>query len=349
MNANLRVLMITSEYPTPEKPHAVPFIARQAEFLGRAGINVDVFHFTGAKKLGNYLNARRRLQKHTAGRHYDVVHAQWGQSASLAVAPKRFPMVITFRGNDLEGIIGKNGRITVLGQIQRNVSKLMARLADEVIVVSESLGRHLARKDFHVIPSGLDLEAFRPMPQDAAREFLNLPRGKRLILFAASTIENPRKRYELAKEAVARIAERFAAELIVASNVPHSTIPYYMNACDALLLTSVHEGSPNVVKEALACNLPVVSVDVGDVAARIGGVEGCVICAEPTVEAVAAGLERVLSAAERINGADAVRHLNEESIAHQVIEVYKKAITKCASRERVWVAAGNGNKSGADI
>lgn len=349
MFETIRALMITSEYPTPEKPHSVPFIVRQAEFLRRAGVVVDVFHFKGDKKFGNYLAARRRLQKHIHDRHYTVAHAQWGQSAALAVLPKRLPLVITFRGNDLEGIVGKNGKITFLGLVQRNVSKLMARLADEVIVVSESLGRHLARKDFHVIPSGLDMEMFRPMPQAEARAFLNLPKDKRLILFAASTIENPRKRYSLAKEAVERLAKRFDAELVVANNVPHFSVPYFMNACDALLLTSVHEGSPNVVKEALACNLPVVSVNVGDVAERAGRVDGCVVCPDSTVEAIAAGLEKVLSERRRIDGTAAIRDLNEEVIARRVIEVYKKAMLKADSKKRIPIAAENDKKRVARV
>lgn len=325
MNQSLRVLMITSEYPTPERPHSVPFIVRQEKFLRRAGVDVDLFHFEGNKKFSNYIRAWRRLRAHAASEKYDLVHAQWGQSAALAL-PKKTPLVITFRGNDLEGIIGQNGKKTFLGKIQRCVSKTMAHFADEVIVVSESLGKHLFRDDFHVIPSGLDLEMFRPMPQIEARRHLNLPLGKPLILFAASTIENPRKRYDLAQKAVALIKDEYCTELIVANKVPHEKIPYFMNACDALLLTSVHEGSPNVVKEALACNLPVVSVDVGDVAARIGKIDGCVVCDSATPETIAAGLKRVLAARRRIDGQSAVRDLSEEAIASQVIEVYRKAL-----------------------
>ncbi|MEP7214051.1 MAG: glycosyltransferase [Acidobacteriota bacterium] len=327
MSEKLSVLMITSEFPTLERPHSVPFITRQVEFLERAGVDVDVFHFKGAKRLSNYIRAWRRLRTHTNGKHYDLVHAQWGQSAALAM-PKHLPLVITFRGNDLEGIVGKDGKITLLGRIQRGVSKMMARFADEVIVVSESLGEHLERTDFHVIPSGLDLEMFRPIPSADARLFLGLPPDKNLILFAASTIDNPRKRYWLAREAVDLLSKKMEVELIVANNVPHTSIPYYMNACNALLLTSVHEGSPNVVKEAIACDLPVVSVNVGDVNKRIGGIEGCFVCESATAEALAADLEKVLTRGRRIKGRDIVRDLHEANIASKVIEVYRTALQK---------------------
>ena len=243
---NIRVLMITSEFPTAENQAVVPFIARQVDFLRKAGVDVDVFHFHGKKNPLNYLRAWWSLRRHTAGQDYDLVHAQWGQSATLAM-PKRWPLVITFRGNDLEGIIGKNGRHTLLGEMQVAVSKTMSRFADEVIVVSESLSRHIRRRDFTVIPSGLDLDLFRPIPRAEARGRLGFPMDKRLILFAASTIGNPRKRFDLARAAVERIDRRLNAELIVATRVTHSEIPYFMGACDALLLTSVHEGSPNVV------------------------------------------------------------------------------------------------------
>lgn len=348
MFENIRVLMITSEYPTEDRPQAVPFIERQVEFLRQAGIDIDLFHFKGKKNLFNYINAWKRLRQHTAGKSYDLVHAQWGQSAVLAL-PKRLPWVITFRGNDLEGIVGKGGRYTMLGRVQTTVSKLMSYLAEEKIVVSESLAKHLHGKDFHVIPSGLDLELFRPIPQKDAREVLDLPTDKHLILFAASTIGNPRKRYDLANAAVGLIKQRFNAELIVATNVLHSKIPYYMNACDALLLTSLHEGSPNVVKEALACNLPVVSVAVGDVGSRISNIEGCAICENDSPEKIAETLTFVLERGRQINGRESVLNLNEEIICRKVIAVYKMALIKSKLKKRFFRAGVKNNKTAIRI
>ena len=340
--------MITSEYPTADRPHTVPFITRQVDYLRRAGVKVDVFHFKGAKSLFNYARAWFRLRKHAAGKEYDLVHAQWGQSALLAM-PKRLPLVITFRGNDLEGIVGKDGKITFLGQVQKTVSKLMARFADEIIVVSDRLAYHLRRSDFHVIPSGLDLEVFRPMPKTDARSFLGLPSDRKLVLFAASTISNPRKRYWLAKEAVDGLPVALKAELVVANNVPHTHIPYYMNACDALILTSVHEGSPNVVKEALACDLPVVSVDVGDVGKRISGIDGCSLCRKATPRALAEALERVLRRDDRIKGRETVTALQEERIASQVIDVYRSAIAKSSEREGIAIDPESQARTAAEI
>jgi glycosyltransferase involved in cell wall biosynthesis len=348
MKKDLKVLMITSEYPTAERPMGVPFIKRQVEFLRKNDVDVDIFHFKGNKNLFNYIAAWWRLRKHTAGKHYDLMHAQWGHSAVLAL-PKRMPWVITFRGNDLEGIIGPNGKGTRLGTILQTVSKTTGRIADGVIVVSESLAKHLKRDDYEVIPSGLDLEKFRTLPKKEARKELQLPEDKKLVLFAASTISNPRKRYELAKAAVEIAKERYDAELIVASCVDHETIPVYMNACDALLLTSVHEGSPNVVKEALACNLPVVSVDVGDVRRRIGNVDGCYVCKDDTKEQIAKDLKRVFSNGERIDGRQTILELDERITTQKVIAVYRNALQNDDAREKNLRSKINVNKRSTEV
>lgn len=331
----LRVLMITSEYPSEQRPNAVPFIVRQVEHLKREGIDVEVFAFKGNKQFKNYARAWFQLMRVVAARKFDLVHAQWGHSAALAL-PKRLPWVITFRGNDLEGIVGADGKYTVKGKILRLVSRLMARLADERIVVSDSLGKHLdPAKGFTVIPSGLDLEIFRPMPKDYCRRKLGLPLDRRLVLFAASRLENPRKRFELAKRSVEKLKEKYPVELVVANNCGHSEIPAFMSACDVLLLTSVHEGSPNVVKEALACDLPVVSVDVGDVRERIGKIDGCMVCEDDSPETLSAALDEVLQRDTRIDGRSHVSDLDEKVITSHLLAVYRRALVGGPQHETV--------------
>ena len=348
MKENLRVLMITSEYPTAERPMKVPFIKRQVEFLRKAGIRVDVFHFKGRKRLLNYIKAWFRLRKHMKGKEYDLIHAQWGHSAALAI-PKRLPWVITFRGNDLEGIIGRKGKPTYLGKVLQLVSKTTSNMADGVIVVSESLARQLSRNDYSVIPSGLDLEIFKDIPKSEARKTLGLPLDKKLILFAANTVENPRKRFELARAAVEIVKKRFDTELVVATRVAHEQIPYFMNACDALLLTSVHEGSPNVVKEALACNLPVVSVDVGDVRDRVESVEGCFISSDDTKEKIAEVLERVLERDAVIDGRSAIAELDERKTTSKVIKIYQTAVKESKAKEEVSESEMNLDSTSSEV
>jgi len=323
----VRVLMITSGWPQPGQPQTTHFIKRQAEFLRAAGVHVDVFHFKGERRPWNYalawLRARRRL---SFGR-YDVVHAQFGQSGLLAL-PKRLPLVVTYRGSDLLGIVGENGRNTRAGRILQWLTRMVARQADAVIVVSEHMKPHLP-SSVHatVLPSGLDLTLFRPVPRDAARARLGLSPDRRLVLFAGNPAV-PRKRYALAQRAVELLGQAVPTELVVAWGVPHVDMPYLMSACDALLFTSMQEGSPNVVKEALACDLPVVSVHVGDVAERLRGIDGCELCPDERPETIAASLARVLERGERIAGRATVLHLDEHAQTAQLIALYHAVLRR---------------------
>src|SRR5262245_34216207 len=146
----------------------------------------------------------------------------------------------------------------------------------------------------HVIPSGLDFDELPVIDQKQARRRLGLPLSKSLVLFVGDPAER-RKRFALSREVVSRLPSELAAELLFVTDVPHFDVPVYMNACDALLFTSMQEGSPNVVKEALACNLPVVSVAVADVPERLRGLDGCAVCGDEQPESIAGELARVLA------------------------------------------------------
>ena len=323
--APLRVLTVTNTWPTPGRPRTTVFIKRQVEFLRAAGVAVDVFYFDGERRPLRYVRAWLRLHVQLTRRPYDLVHAQFGQNGLIAL-PKRLPLVVTFRGSDLLGIIGPNGRNTWAGRLLQWISRRVARRADAVVVVAEPMKGQLPHGiEADVIPSGLDFDLLRRHPREEARRRLGLPLDRRLVLFAANP-EVPRKRHGLAREAVALLNRSLPAELVVAWGVPHADMPFYMSACDALVLTSVHEGSPNVVKEALACDLPVVSVSVGDVPERLRGIEGCELCADERPETIAAALERVLRRGGRIAGRATVQHLDERLLAQRMIRIYRRAV-----------------------
>lgn len=318
--------MVTSDWPTPGVPRSTPFIRRQAEYVQRAGVDLDVFPFNGDKNPYNYLRAWARLRRQLQQQRYDLIHAQFGQSGLLAL-PKRVPLVVTFRGSDVLGIVGNDdGQYTRAGRWLQRASRLVAQHADAVIVVSAHLADHLpASVPVHVIPSGLDFSLFRPMPRAEARHLLGMDQDERLILFVGRP-EQARKRFELARAAVDLLNRRLSARLVVAWRVQHADVAVYMNACDALVFTSMQEGSPNVVKEALACNLPVVSVRVGDVEERLQGVEGCELCADDRASTIATALERALNRGGRVDGQSAVRHLDETLLTKQVIKVYQSVV-----------------------
>lgn len=325
METPIRVLMITAGWPQPGQPQTTHFVKRQAEFLRRAGVAVDVFHFRGAKRAWNYARAWLGVRPKIRSGQYDLVHAQFGQSGILSL-PKRLPLVVTLRGSDILGIVGPDGRYTVAGKISQWVTRLAVRRADQVVVVSEHMKEYFETPaPVTVLPSGLDFDLFRVTPRDEARARLGWPLDKRLVLFAGNP-EQPRKRYPLAKAAVDIVNRTIPTELVVAWGVAHTDIPLYMSACDAFVFTSMQEGSPNVVKEALACDLPVVSVPIGDTAERLRGIHGCELVVDERPEAIAAALERVLRRGGRVAGRVAVAHLAEEAITARLIEVYRHAI-----------------------
>jgi glycosyltransferase involved in cell wall biosynthesis len=323
----LRVLMLTKDWPSPGQPWRAPFIFQQYRFLAAAGADVDFFTFPGHKNPVNYARAWMDVRRRLRARPYDVIHAQFGQSGMLAL-PKSHPLVVTFRGSDLEGIVGANGHFTAAGRLLRGISRTVARQADAVCLVSRSMGRHLPPGvAFEVIPSGLDFERFRPMDRAAARRELGLPVEGRLVLFGG----NPnvaRKRHGLASAAVAELAARMPATLVAPDQVAHDRMPVWMNACDVLLLTSIHEGSPNVVKEALACNVPVVSVDVGDVRERIGALAGCRVCDDDRPATIAAALAAVLEHPGPFDGRSAVAELDERLLVRRMLGIYRTAIER---------------------
>ena len=322
----LRVLMVTTNWPAPGGPRTSHFIKRQADFLQAAGVVVDVFHFQARKNLLSYLKAWLAVRRKLRSSHYDLIHAQFGQSGLMAL-PKRLPYVVTLRGSDILGTVSdRSGKYTFAGKINQRVSQMVAAKADAVILVSAHMQEQLpGLTSFHVVPSGIDFTLFRCMPRDEARRQLGLPIDKRLVLF----VGNPgqaRKRYGLARKVVDILNERLPCELVVAWGAAHTDIPVYMAACDALLFTSMQEGSPNVVKEALACNLPVVSVDVGDVEQRISQVEGCELCTDDSPELVASALERALLRGKRVEERESVEHLSETAITQKVISIYRSAL-----------------------
>lgn len=321
----LRVLMVTSEWPTAERPSDVPYLVEQVQDLRRVGAEVELFAFRGGARPSRYLEAWRRLRRQYDLRRFDVVHAQFGQSAVVAW-PCPAPLVVTFHGSDLAGLVSADGRYTARGWLLRAISRWAARRASRVILVSRSLAQFLPHSVPHeLVPCGVDLERFVPQPKHRARAILGLPADRRLVLFAADPA-NPIKRFGLARQAVAALSENLAAELLVLNGAPPAQVPLFMSAADALILTSTHEGSPMVVKEALACNLPVVSVSVGDVAERIQGVAGCVLCTDDSARALAAALEIVLAEPTRAQGRESVVDLDGSRVAERILSVYRSVL-----------------------
>jgi len=239
------------------------------------------------------------------------------------------PVVVTFRGTD---VLGGKGRGVVHGLSRRYgvvASRRAARRAAGIVVKSQNLVDALPgdvdRSRVWVVPDGVDLERFRPRDKDACRAELRWDARVRHVLFPGSS-RRPEKRFALAEAAVARAREKGTEiELHALEGVPHDAVATWLNAADVVLLTSVHEGSPNVVKEALACNVPVVSVDVGDVRERISGIDGCHI-ADSMPHDLADKLALVLGRDKPVAGRERVHDLELSVVASRLGEIYAQVV-----------------------
>ena len=326
----MRVLAVTNMYPTPERPASGAFVEGQVAGLREAGVDVDVFlvdrHGQGPFV---YLGLGRSLAGRFRSHPYDLVHVMYGGVMAEQVTSFRLrPTVVSFCGSDLLGEPCNGVFRKLCAAWGVRASLRAARQADGIVVKSQNLLEALpvrTRVKARVIPNGVDLETFREMNREECRRRLGLPFKTFLALFPANSGDLV-KRPELAESSVKRLRELgVEAELIRLENVPHCEVPSLLNACDVLLLTSLHEGSPNVVKEALACNIPIVSVEVGDVSERISGVEGCYIC-KAGPEELAAHLRRVFEGPRRINGRTSVVDLTLDCVARRLHQFYGEVL-----------------------
>jgi len=317
--------MITGRLPTPRKPGSLAPVARQAESLRRLGVDVDVLELTGPHVVRYALAA---LQLRRLVRQYDLVHAHFGMSGWVGLMQSRRPNVVSFMGDDLLGTIGANGRPTCFSRLAVRWNVRLAPRFDAVIVKSREMAGVVAPTTADVIPNGVDIRTFEPRDAEAARAALLWNDGRRRVLFAGSP-SSPRKRFPLA-EAACDAAGRLCGEALdVVPLWGHAPdrVATLMAAADALLLTSRHEGSPNVVKEAMACGLPVVSVPVGDVEELLEGVSPSVVVdAEPA--ALGAALARTLAVQRRSNGPSRIQKLglDLDSVARRVLSVYERTL-----------------------
>ncbi len=242
---------------------------------------------------------------------YDLVHANYGLTAPHAVLQPNLPVVLSLWGTDLMGEYGW-------------LSKLCARFADETVVMSPRMADALGQ-DCRVIPHGVDLDRFQPTAQSVARDALGWREGAHHVLFPYPP-ERGVKDHPRAERVVEATRQRLdvPVALHTVTGVPHAEMPVRMNAADALLVTSRREGSPNAVKEALACNLPIVSTAVGDVSARVDGVTQSHACSSDA-ELVDA-LTEVLTVDERSNGRAAAREVSVERTSDRLYEVYREVV-----------------------
>ena len=328
----MRVLVVTNLYPTATAPTKGTFVRKQVEALRKAGVDVSLLHADReARGRGVYLRLRGAVRRAVADSQPDVVHVMYGGvMAALVTASSTIgPVVVTFYGSDLLAGNAKTRGLTRMSSLAGVRASCYAALhASEIVaqsqVLADALPEQVDRSRVWIIPDGIDLEEFVPHDRLECQQALGWdPTAKHVLFPSARTVVA--KRFELAEAAMGRlISAGRVVQLHELKGVPHAEVPTWLNASNLVVLTSTHEGSPNVVKEALACNVGVVAVDVGDVRERLKDIPGCFIAAA-TPDDVAAKMALALEH-DRVPGRKRMEELSVGRIAERIIEVYEAAV-----------------------
>jgi len=299
-------------YPYDKDRSFGTFVYEQARALRALGVDIDVLFVNGRANRLNYLAGIGRMWWRMLRNKYDLIHAHYVFSGLIARLQLFLPVVVSFHGAG--EMVGRQGQLC----------RRLAPLVDGCTVTSQDHKSKLGFESAHIIPCGVDMDLFKPMPQAAAREKLDWDPERRVMLYVGRI--SPEKRLDVIHGAYDLLKKRRDdLDLQIIAGVPHETIPTYMNAADAYVMASDLEGSPVVIKEAMACNLPIVSVAVGDVAEVIGGTEGCYVC-EQTPEDMAAKVEQALSFGKRTDGREAIKHLQTAGEAEKILELYQNVL-----------------------
>lgn len=325
------MLAVTNMWPRPDRPAFGSFVRSQIESLRELGAEVEVHVITGDRGAAAYLTHVPAVREAVQRMRPDVVHAHYGLSGWTA-AWQPAPLVVSFCGDDLFGTPAPGGGFTLRSRLGVRMGHLAARRAAGIVCKSANLVAALPREPDRrravVIANGVDMSLFRPGDRAESRARLGLPAGRHLILFPHDPSQALQKRFDLAEAAVAQLAMRRPdTQLLHVTGVAHDRMPDYYRAADCMLLTSDSEGSPNVVKEALACGVPVVSVDAGDVRFWLDRVPGCVV-AERNPASLAAALECVLEGPRAVDASSVLPELDRSNAARRLLAVYQSV---CAS------------------
>lgn len=340
--SSLRVLVVTNMFPSASRPYEGTFVQHQVASLNEANIACDVLYLDRAR---DGRRIYRQIPDKLGGRIQEfgpqLLHVMYGGIMAHRVvrAANELPVVISFCGSDLFGSVGSSPITWCRNAITKRASRQAAMGAAGVIVKSKNLYWQLPAQirgtiPVAIIPNGIDLREFHPHPRSEALERLGWSPEHFHVVFCSHG--TPRvKRQWLAEAAVNLYQDRYGEggkpiRLHVLDRIAHRDVPYWLSASDVLLVTSRHEGSPNIVKESLACDLPIVSVDVGDVAERIRGVDGCFL-ADARPDDICRALKAVADRNQRTKGRVTLRELDPVRIARKIREFYEIVLSEGAS------------------
>ena len=316
----MRVLHVTGMYPTENNPIYGISVKTQIESLQEKGIDCEICVLNGTGLI-KYITGIFHIRKYLKNNKFDLIHAHFMYAGWSARFASKLPLLVSFLGSDIYGYCGINGDHKIFSQIvQRKLSYILSLFSAKSISMSTRMSNLLPSENVEIIPPGINLKIFKPITIN--KEEIGLSKNVRYILFPSSP-ERLEKRYELAIDSIRILKKRYPnVELLHFGGLKRNEVINLINACDCILLTSKHEGSPNVIKEALACNTPVISVDVGDVKERIDGVQNCYLVSSKP-EDIADTLYMALRKNQRaLNGYEKIQEFSQENIASKIIVLY---------------------------
>jgi glycosyltransferase involved in cell wall biosynthesis len=307
-----------------------------AEGVRAQGVELDLHYLGNLARPDNLLRARAEVNRIAS--RYDMVHAQFGSACAVATAGVTdVPKLLSLRGSDWYRFVHRLGGEALHSLLAVGMSRSVMRRFDAVIVMSHRMKAEVGSKFRNLrveyLPDPIDLARFAPLDRRAARKAVGLPDADdRWVLFTTVSVSNPVKRVPLAMRVVEQVnAWMGGVRLRVATGLSHDSMPAFVAGCDAVLCTSVHEGWPNSVKEALACDVPFVATDVSDLRSIAAAEPSCRVC-DSDVDSLAEALHDVL---RRPRPSGLRRHLREmelEETSRRLVALYRDLLGAQAGR-----------------
>ncbi|MBK5220847.1 MAG: glycosyltransferase [Thermoleophilia bacterium] len=307
----VRVLVVTNFEPDAAAPQRGRWVRDQVDEVRKRGIDIDLFSFPRGK--GEYVPATRRLRALLRRERFDLVHAHYGLAGWCAKLAGARPLIVTFHGTDV--------RHEIVGAMSRRLAwriELVGVVSRALFHEENSRPGLPAVPGSAVLPCGPDLGRFGPIPRTQARRSLGLEPDGRYLFFPANP-NRPEKRHDRAAE----LAAACGAELISGGSIEPERMPVWLNAANAVLVTSDYEGFGMAAIEALACDVPTLSTPVGIAPYALVGIEGC-LCAPFDTAAWSAAVRPHLEATDpRVAGAARAATLSAARMAERLIEAYR--------------------------
>ena len=328
-------ILIVSRYKFTFADYQLPFVTEQGESLRQLGHTIEYFAVRG-----NYIFAVCDLKRKIREFQPDIIHAHYGLSAITAELQSLAPVVTTFHNGE------------TLNKGVNFLTSLFSLRAKHVVYVAQHIYDlvYFKHKNYSIIPCGVNMQDCVVMNQQQARQQLGFEEGVKYILFGGG-FDNLRKNYAILREAVERIERQAWLPVeggercgnivcLEMKGLSRAECVLRMNACDLFALPSHSEGSPQALKEAMACNCPIVATDIADVKHLLGDLSGHYILRNPrptherwdaderSLDEMVELLKQALAFNGRTNGRERIMEmgLSNEQVAKRLESIYKNVL-----------------------